>query len=294
MPGGGGMKSEGERHVVQVDQVLAHEGNKPTKVKRHFDKVGGKTSFNENDMDVESPFEGATVELTGDGADVKLEFVEGKKPDHEGALEGHKLALALDALLPDKEVEKDSKWELDNAQIRRAIGADLLKAFYPPPQRDDSAGGGGGGGGQRRGGGMRGGADRILALAEFTGKAKVVALDEEVDGHKCVKVEIEISAKGSMPEPQMGGGRRGRMLEPEASLAFESTYTVSAQGAFYFSLDGKRPVKLELEGTIGSVSDREMKGRGDDETMHKMHSSSDGKLSLKVEVSEEAVEKKAK
>ncbi len=215
MPGGGHPKSENTWHIVQVDTVTAHEGSKPTKVKRHYEKVGGETVFsmgdNENQRDLESPFDGTTLELSGDGDEVKVEFVEGKKPDHEGALDGHKLALGLDALLPDHEVEKDAKWELDSDQVKRALGTGLFKALYPPPQRDDNAGGGAGGGGGRRGGGMmgRGGGSGLVGMAEWKGKAKLVALDEEIDGHKCAKVELELSAKGDLPEPQMGGrGRR--------------------------------------------------------------------------------------
>src|SRR5258706_293917 len=174
--GGGSMKSDSTWHIVQVDEVQAHEGKKPTKVKRSYEKVGGEASFSfgdtENTAQLESPFEGATLQLSGDDDDVKVEFLDGKKPDHEGALVGHKLGLALDALLPDKEVEKDAHWDLDSAQIKRALGLDLRKALYPPPPAPENAGGGGGGGGGRRGGGMGGGGGLggIPAGAEWHGQ----------------------------------------------------------------------------------------------------------------------------
>ena len=296
--GMGGGKSDSTWHIVQVDEVQSHEGKKPTKVKRTYEKVGGERNFSMGDTDrksdLESPFEGATLQLTGEGENVKVEFLEGKKPDHEGALEGHRLELALDALLPDKDVEKDAHWDLDAAQIKRALGLDLRKALYPPPPAPEGAGGGGGGGGGGRRGGMGrgGGGGGIPADAEWTGKAKLVSLDEEVDGQKCAKVEIQIGAHGDLPEQAMGGGGRGRMFEPESALPFfASTYSVEAKGEFYFSLDSKRPVKLELEGTQEIVVDREMKR---EESTMKMHSKQQGKLKVKIAVSEEAKAKDAK
>lgn len=287
--GRGMMKSDTIWHIVQLDEVVAHEGQKPTKVKRSYEKVGGKVdaSMGERDMshEIESPFDGTTLQLSGEGDDVKVEFLEGKKPDHEGALEGHKLGLALDALLPDKEVEKDAHWDLDAAQIKRALGLDLRKSLFPPPPRDENAGGQGGGGDGRRGGGMMGrGFGLPIQDFEWSGKAKLVSLDEEVDGVKCAKVEIQISAHGDLPEMQGGGGRRGRMFEPETGVpAFANTYTVEGKGAFFFAIEGKRPVKLQLEGTAETVMDREMKR--EDSTM-KFHSKQQGKLKITIEVSE--------
>jgi len=295
--GMGGGKSDSTWHIVQVDEVQSHEGKKPTKVKRTYEKVGGERNFSMGEQEMnnplESPFEGTTLQLTGEGEDVKVEFLEGKKPDHEGALEGHRLDLALDALLPDKDVEKDAHWDLDAAQIKRALGLDLRKALYPPPPAPEGAGGAGGGGGRRGGMGRGGGGGGIPADAEWTGKAKLVSLDEEVDGVKCAKIEIEIGAHGDLPEPAMGGGgRRGRMLEPESGMpAFASTYSVEAKGEFYFSIEGKRPVKLELEGTQETVVDREMKR--EDSTM-KIHSKQQGKLKVTISVSEQAKAKDAK
>ena len=293
--GGAGMKMDTTWHVVSVDEVQAHEGKKPTKVKRTFEKVGGEANMafgeNENTTQLESPFEGATLQLSGDDEDVKVEFLDGKKPDHEGALVGHKLGLALDALLPEKEVDKDAHWDLDSAQIKRALGLDLRKALYPPPPAPENAGGGGGGG---RRGGMRGGrgGGSIPADAEWTGKAKLVSLDEEVDGLKCAKIELEIGTHGELPDQPMGGGGRGRMLEPESALPlFAGNYSVEAKGELYVALEGKRPVKLELEGTVENVRDTERKT---DQGSFKSHSKMQGKLKVKVGVTEQAKAKEEK
>jgi hypothetical protein len=295
--GGAGMKTDMTWHTVQVDEVLAHEGKKPTKVKRSYEKAGGERNMtfgeNDNTSPIESPFEGATLQLSGDGDEVKVEFLEGKKPDHEGALVGHKLGLALDALLPEKDVEKDAHWDLDSAQIQRALGLDLRKALFPPPPAPEGGGGPGGGGGGRRGGmGRMGGGGSIPADAEWSGKAKLVSLDEEVDGVKCAKIEIEIGTHGDLPEPPAGGGGRGRMLEPESAAPFfANTYSAEAKGEFYFAIEGKRPVKLELEGTVENVRDRESKR---EDVVTKMHSKMQGKLKVKVEITEQAKAKDEK
>ncbi|MBK7644655.1 MAG: hypothetical protein IPJ19_16705 [Planctomycetes bacterium] len=294
MPDRGNGKTEQNWHIVQVDTVQERDGKKPSKVKRHYEKVGGEFDMGDNQVELSSPFDATTLELTADGDDVKVEVVEGAKPDHDGALEGHKLGLALDALLPGKEVEKDASWDLDKQQINHALGLDLRKALYPPQQREDTSGGDSGGGGRRRGGfGRGGGMGGIPADADWTGKAHLVSLDEDVDGVKCAKIEIEISAHGDLPEPQMGGGRgRGRMLEPESALPLlASTYSIEAKGEFTFAIEGKRPVKLELEGTMETVTDREMTRQ---ESTMKIHSKTQGKLKLKVDVSEQALEKEAK
>jgi len=295
--GGGSIKSDTTYHIVQLDEVQAHEGKKPTKVKRTYEKVGGEANMsfgeNENTTPLESPYEGATLQLTGDDDDVKVKFLEGKQPDHEGALEGHKLGLALDALLPDKDVDKDAHWDLDSNQIKRALGLDLRKALYPPPPAPENAGGGGGGGGGRRGG-MRGGrgGGSIPADAEWSGKAKVVSLDEDCDGQKCAKIQIEIGTHGDLPDQPMGGQGRGRMLDPEGALpVLAGTYSAEGKGEFYFAIDGKRPVKFELEGKFENVRDTERKT---DQGSFKSHSKTQGKLSVKISVSEEAKAKSEK
>jgi len=292
--GGGGFKSESSWNIVQLDEVQSHEGAKPTKVKRSFEKVGGEREMTlgdtPNSNPIESPFEGATLQISGEGADVKIEFLEGKQPDHEGALAGHRMELALDALLPDKAVEKDSHWDLDSAQIKRALGLDLRKSLYPPPPAPENAGGGGGGG--RRGGAGRGGrGGSIPADAEWTGKAKVVSLEEDVDGVKCAKIEIEIGTHGDLPEQPMGGGGRGRMLEPESAPFVANTYSAEAKGEFYFAIDGKRPVKLDLEGTIEIVRDSE---RQTEQGSFKSHMKMAGKIKATIAISEQAKSKDAK
>src|SRR5258706_15611480 len=80
--GGGSMKSDSTWHIVQVDEVQAHEGKKPTKVKRSYEKVGAEASFpfgdTENTAQLERPFEGTTLPLTADYDAVKAETLTGR------------------------------------------------------------------------------------------------------------------------------------------------------------------------------------------------------------------------
>jgi len=296
MPNMGG-GSETTYSMVFVDELLESKDNTPKKLKRHFEKVGGKATMSmgdqSNDSKIESPFEGAVVVMDGTGDELKFEFESGSEPDHEEALKNHKLTLSLDGLLPDGEVEKDASWDLEKDAILTALGLDMTRTYFPPPQRDN-AGGGEGGGGGGRGRGMRGmgrmGAGP-LGQAEWEGKAKLISLDEELDGQKVAKVEIKIEAKGTMEDPQMGGGgRRQRMLEPTAVLP-ETTYSAEGEGFLYFSVADKRPVKFELEGKSETESNREMTRQ---ESTMKMHSKSAGKFSIKVGIAKEEAKAESK
>jgi len=82
------------------------------------------------------------------------------------------------------------------------------------------------------------------------------------------------------------------MLEPESvPPLFAGTYSAEAKGEFYFAIEGKRPVKLELEGKVESVRDSETKR---EEVVTKRHSKMQGKLKVKVAVTEAAKAKDAK
>lgn len=295
MPGVGG-GSETTYTMVLVDELIESKDNTPKKLKRHFEKVGGKMSMSmgdqSNESEIESPFEGAVVVMDASGEEIKFEFESGSEPDHEEALKNHALTLAIDGLLPDGEVEKDATWDLEKDDIIAALGLNMTRTYFPPPQREGGGGGGGEGGGGR-GRGMRG-MGRMgsgpLGQADWEGKAKLISLDEELDGEKVAKIEIKIEAKGSIEDQQGGGGgRRQRMLEPNAALP-ETTYSAEGEGFLYYSVAEKRPVKLELEGKNTTETNREMTRQ---ESTMKMHSKSEGKFSIKLSISkEEAKEEK--
>jgi hypothetical protein len=293
---GGGMSSETTHKEVHVDKVVEAKDGKPTKVHRSFEKVGGKSSRsmgeNSNDTDIESPLDGVTLEIKrGEGDKIEVTTVDGKAPDAK-VLEGHLPEIFLDGLLPEGEMKADATWDVESDAIKRALRLDVTKALYPRPEREDAAGGqGGGGGGRRRGGRMGGGPD-VMQLAEWKGKAKLISTDKDVDGKTCAVIELKLTASGDLPEPEMGGGRRGdRSFEPDFAaipdsiLGAKNAYEISLEGKFVFAIKEKRPVSLELEGTSKMEMQRESKR--DDHTM-KFHSVLEGTVSYKVAVSEEA------
>src|SRR5262245_15415892 len=113
-PQGGGFATETKKKEVHVDKVLEVKDGKPTKVRRTFESVTGKTSAsmggdNENDC----PLEGVTLEIKRDGDKVDVGAVEGKTPDAK-LLEHHVPENFLDGLLPENDAKVDSTWELDS------------------------------------------------------------------------------------------------------------------------------------------------------------------------------------
>ena len=290
-------KSESRWHIVQTDAVRGVDGDKPAHVRRLYDTAEGHNSSNngteERNDEVESPFENLTLDLTRDGDEVRVEVVDGKAPEHDGALDGHRLELCLDALLPKEPVEKGTSWELDNEHIRRALGLELHAALFPKKADTEPQGEGGEGRGRRGRFGMmsRGGDRDLLALTEWTGTATIASLAEDVDGVKCAKIALELHAQGSLPEPEPGEGRRGRMpmtsMEPAALL--ESTYSIELEGALLFELDAHRPLRLALEGKVELEMNRES---ARSEHTIRFRTKSEGEVVVRTTVGEGKAEEK--
>jgi hypothetical protein len=287
---GGGMSSETTHKEVHVDKVVEAKDGKPTKVHRTFEKVSGKMSRsmgdNANDSEIDCPLDGVTLEIKRD-ADGKVQAaaVEGKAPDAK-LLENHVPDNFLDGLLPEGDAKADMSWDLDPEAIKRALRLDVTPALYPRPERPE--GGGEGGGGRRRGGGRMGGGDTaFMQMAEWKGKAKLVALDKDVDGVACAVIELKLEASGDLPEPEMGGRRGDRAFEPAVPgfSAAKNTYDANLEGKFLFAVKARRPVSLELEGTAKLETTRET--TRDDHTM-KFHVVVEGNATYKVAVSEES------
>lgn len=289
--GGRGSKMESVYEEVHVDRPMAVGDGKPTKLRRTFEKVGGTSSMtfgdNVRDSELESSFEGVTLELVVKDGAVETDVVEGSKPDGEGALEGHRIETFLDGLLPSDAVEVDGAWDLEKDAILRALRLDVRKALYARPAPPEG-GGESGGGGRRSGRGMGGGSNGMLENAEWKGTAKLVSADKEIDGVSCSVVELKLEAAGSRELPQRTGGRRGGVFGLETALENTLTYDLRLEGKLVFSNKDKRPVSLKLEGTAHSDTRTEFSGG---ERSMKTHAVQDGKIEYKVEVSEEAVKK---
>ncbi|MCC6408373.1 MAG: hypothetical protein IT453_14505 [Planctomycetes bacterium] len=283
---GGGGGSETSRKIVHVDKWVGVEDGHAKKVERTFEELENKSVMrfgeNERESSIESPLAGVTLELTaGQDGEVEVKVKEGDTPAQEVALQHHQLGLALDALLPDGEKEAGAKWDLDKAAVRRALLADVTPALFPPPEQTEESGGGPGG---RRGGrGGRGGSSgRVFDLADWSGKATYSG-DEEHDGAQCAVIELEIEAEGELPEMPRGGRRGGDVYAPE--LLFPTVapkFEVKLEGKLFYSLADKRPIGLELEGTVKIETDEDREGR-EGGTMH-ISSTQEGKFTQKVSI----------
>lgn len=288
--GGGSASSATEVAETYVDRYLEVADGKPQKVRRQWTDVSGKTSMsmgdNSNEREIESPFKGLVVEIDAEG---EAKVVEGSEPEGEEALKGHKPALCLDALLPAKEVAVDDAWDLDKDAIVEALHQDVLAKLMPPPARPEGGegrgqrGGGGGRGGMRGGGGRRG--SRLNEL-DWTGEAKVLSIDEEVDGVACTVVELKLEASGSRELPPMGRPRDGALAAP-----FENTQTYSyeLEGKLHWDNAAKRPLKLELKGKGSTESVREMTR---EESTMRIESTEESEIEYSVVVSAAKAEAK--
>ena len=291
--GGGGM--EVHRREVHTDRVLERADGKPKRVLRRFGDVSSKgtMTFGDQDRSFESecPLGNSAIEIAvGDNGDVKVTEAEGSSLPDE-ALEGHEPGLALDAFLPQDEVEEGKSWDLEPDQVKRALGLNVEAALYPPPARDDDdSGGGGGPGGRGRGRGPSGGSELgLLKTAEWEGKATLTSAKEDVDGRNCAVIEIKLEASGDLPEPQFGGGRdrgdhmpEGRLALERSGAALDNDYDVVLEGKLLYDHDEKLPVSLELEGSL--TTHRHFEHDMRDRHME-MTSTREGELTYKVEVS---------
>ncbi len=278
---GSGGTSDTERTEIHVDQVVEAEDGQPTKVRRHFVELGGRSAreFGETsrESELESPWGGVSIELTSDGeGKVDADVVAGTEPDGDGALEGHAIGLLLDGFLPQKAVEEDAEWEIESAAILRGLRLDMQRKLFPPPSRE-------GGGGGRRGGGRTGGGESSLAQSEWKGTGKYAGTEDK-GGVACMVIELELETSGES-EIEAFGGRGGRA----SAVPLENIRTWSAklEGKLWFDPAAKRPVMLELEGSIREESRTESDRGGS--TM-KMHSTSEGTIEYTVEIEDAPAE----
>ncbi len=267
--GGAGASSEETRTVVQLDTVLANDDGTPTKVRRVYESVEGGTTrtFGENSMDqeLESAFSGVELVLALEDGDLVVEVTDGEEPDDE-LLAGLYLEMALDALLPDDEVDVDDTWEIDADVMNRLLGLDMNEILFqrPEPEEREPRGEGGRGG---RGRGMRGrGGTNVLALLtsdEWEGEATLVSEEEETDEGTGALIEFEAECSGDLPEREDRGGRSfAALLVPAVAAVPENTFEIELEGKMIFSVEEKRPLYLEVEASITIETYREF-SRGD-------------------------------
>ncbi|MFT5289131.1 MAG: hypothetical protein ACI8QS_002998 [Planctomycetota bacterium] len=284
--GGGGGSSE-ERRMVIRDRVLSVEDGVPTKVRRTFDKMSGSSSaaFGDQEMEseLESPFDGITLELTGEDGEVEIEVVDGDAPAEEH-LVGQVLGLTIDALLPESDAEEGDTWTIEGDALAHALMIDLQSHYFARPERDAEERGGGGRRGPRGGGGRTGGGViGLLSGADLTGDAELVAAEEDGDDGPVARVRFTAEASGEVEQQAQGGGDRGGR---GGGGEGETTYTVELEGELVFSLKDHRPVSLEVEAKVTRISDRTF-DRG--ERSMRSTREEEGTLEISLEVSSEAV-----
>jgi hypothetical protein len=281
--GGGGSSSE--RSYSYTDTVLAVKDGAPTKVKRAFGDVGGTATRPGRDGDVEqeleSAFSGAIVVIDATGEETKIEVVEGELTDEQVA--GLVPTLALDRLLPDGEVEAGKSWELSGEDFLAAVGDGFERQLFRrpmPAEGGEGRGPGGRGQGGRGMGGMGGGLS-VLAQGEWDAKATLADETEEVDGVTVQVIELEAEVTGELPEPAMGGGRRGRAFGL-AEVPRANTFEAKLEGRLLWSKAEARPVRLELKGkvTTETHTEREIPDGGSFE----MHREQETNVEMTVEV----------
>jgi len=261
--------------VTQRDEIVEAVEREPRRVRRAFE-VSGSSSSARGERSLESPFDGITLELSRDeDGETRVEVLEGQEPDADGALDGQRLGLALDAFLGDGELEVEASWDLENDAIRRGLGLTNHAALFPRAERAA---------GEGRPAGGRGAGARFLLSAKWEGEARLTSLDAERDGSTCALITLELEASGQLEELRMGGRGRERALAPLAANASENSYSIELEGELYFDLNHQRPLELTLSGPVETTRTME-RSRGDQEL--RVHIEREGTLTLEVSVTAE-------
>jgi len=293
--GGGGDRSFREvRSSARTDAYLASEDGAPTRVKRTFEDVaivselsGGREEFS---GERSSPLAGLTLELSLDeDGELVAELQDGDEPEEAAALTALPMTLALDAFLPEEEVEVGALWNPESDAIAAALALAFDEHLYPRPERPERGGEGRERGGERgrgfRGGGGGGGGLDFLTEAEWEGEATLAELDAD---EGLARITLQLVGSGALadPEPGGGGGRRREFRADRAVIPVpfrDGSFEVLLEGELTFQLDGT-PVGLQLGGTL--TTERHIsRERGDRQI--EILTEQEGTLRFSVEVSEE-------
>lgn len=257
--GPGGASSSFSATLAWNDAWLSDEEGRLTSVRRSFDDVSGRstTAFmdQENERDLESPFDEAVVLLEWEEGLVRAEVEEGDAEEDQA--EQLRLELLLDGLLP---TEPGESWVVEGDVFLSSLGLDVFPLLLPapePPAEEEGRGRG------RRGGGGRGGRTpaELFRTLDWTVELTLEAADEE--GHAVISIEASGEGEPQQREREAGGGRDGGGGEP-AELS--GSHSVQLEGELRFDLEAQLPTSLNLEGsvsldseTIRSIGDREMR-----------------------------------
>ncbi|MFT7677706.1 MAG: hypothetical protein ACI8QC_001689 [Planctomycetota bacterium] len=290
--GGGDSSTSLTRSIVTADRVMEAGEDGPTRVLREFRSVGGSQTMSSGDQERESqansPLGGVTLELALEDGEVSASVSDGDSQE-DAQLQGHSMTLALDALLPDGDMDEGDSWDLDKEALGKALGLELQQVLFTRPERAEGGGGERGGGRGRRGGG--GGNTSGLAelgQIDWEGEAKFGGSVDH-DGTACYEISIKFEGSGELPEREFGGLGRDRAVTPNTELlAWVGTdLEIELEGRLLVSIEGHLPVLLELEGELTREMERTM-DRG--ERTMEMSRTTEGTLKIQIEVSTESAE----
>ena len=283
--------------TLHADHIVEASDGSPTMIRREFRSLSANNVQNsggeENSNDLSSPLEDVTLEIKSVDGEISVRPTE-EKDLEKAQLEGHLLALSIDALLPEEEIEEGGSWELESEAIAEALGFQRQATLFPRRQGGgrEAAGGEGRRGqrGRQRGAGQGGGLGEFAHL-NWEGEAQLAGT-EDYEGTSCWVIELELEASGELPEQAQGQGRRrrDRSVQPETSLpstALETTMEIELKGRMLVSVDGRHPMNLSLEGSFEREMERNVE-RG--ERSMEMTRSSEGNFKLEVAVSQEESE----
>ena len=264
----GGATSSFSATLAWTDAWLSDEEGQLTSVRRTFDEVSGlsATAFleQENERELESPFEEAVVLLELEDDQVRAKIEEGDaEEDQAGQL---RLELLLDGLLP---LEEGESWTVEGDVFLSALGLDIFPILLPAPEPEAApegeGRGQGRGRGRRGGGGGRGGRTPAQLFPSLDWTVELTLTETEEEG--LAVIAIEATGEGEPSQAEAGGGRGGRGGDRGGEPAEVSgSHTVQLEGELHFDLGAKLPTSLTLEGpvslsseTVRSIGEREMR-----------------------------------
>jgi len=271
------------------DVFAAVEDGLPTTVERTFEVLEGSSTRSrrgeEQVTDATSPFEGVTLRIERGEDGVEVEVEDGDEPEHDGALEGHGIALAVDRLLPNEPVEPGESWTVEGDDLMHALGLDLERTLFPPAPRE--GGGGGDQGGDRAGGGWAG----LYLDADWDVELELADEPVEWEGLTCYAIEVEAEGTGEAPERGFGGGGGGgrppRALSPAfsaAPLLVAGEVVLQLEGTLFVSTEMQRPVGFVVEASTTMTTETSRTGQND--MTIEMSSTTEGTLEIELRYSE--------
>ncbi len=286
------------RSTSIIDVYSAAKDGAPTQVTRTFDILEGISVRSMGGEEMENttngPLEGVSIEISlDDEGELTVAVVDGAEPDDEALLEGHSLALGLDALLPEGEVELGATWEFDGALLMSALGFDLDAQLFPPVpfERPEGGPGGGGGGWGGRMSRPESSFAKLFLDTVWEGEAELASELEEVEGASCYVIEFSAEGEADIPDPpaRTGGGRRGgdadelSAMGAEPAAALGGTGILKIEGKLYFSVDLGRPVALEAESSATVETESIRAGRDGGETI--TNSTTESTMTIAIAIS---------